>query len=151
MTTDVGDVRYTGKEDQVLQLLGTGLANAVGCSEQEVSRLLSNDHFREAVASLRVKSLQSHNERDAKYDRVEDRLLDKLEDSIDMLYKPRDLLSAIAVINKAQRRGVSTPEQITTSKEVVPLSLPQVVVNKFAVNINNQVIQAGTQDLITIQ
>jgi len=156
MTTQVGDVKFTGVQDKALQLLGTGLSNtvvaaAIGVTESEITRFLSDDTFKEAVSSLRVKSLQAHNERDASYDRVEDALIQKLENSLDMIYKPRELLSAIAVINKAQRRGISTPEQITTSKEVVPLSLPPVLINKFTVNIQNQVVQAGSQDLVTIQ
>jgi hypothetical protein len=156
MTTDVGDVRYTGTEDRILQLLGSGLSNetvaaAVGVSPQYITNLLSGTEFKNAVSELRFTRLNAHNERDAKYDDIEDELLDKLNSCVDMLYKPREILGALAVINKAQRRGVSTPEQLTTSKEVVALTLPPVVVNKFTVNIQNQVIQAGSQDLVTIQ
>ena len=156
MTTTIGNAKYTGNEDRILQLLGSGLSNetvasAVGVSPQYVSNLLADEVFKNSVAELRFSRLTAHNERDSKYDGIEDRLLDKLEGSIDMMYKPRELLAAIAIVNKAQRRGVSTPEQITTSKEVVPLTLPPAVVNKFTVNIQNQVIQVGQQDLVTIQ
>ena len=55
------------------------------------------------------------------------------------------------IINSAKRRGQSAPESITASQEVVPLIMPTVITNKFTVNVNNQVIQAGQQPLITVQ
>jgi hypothetical protein len=55
------------------------------------------------------------------------------------------------IINGAKRRGQSAPESITASQEVVPLIMPTVITNKFTVNVNNQVIQAGQQPLITVQ
>jgi hypothetical protein len=66
------------------------------------------------------------------------------------------LVAAYTRINAAKRRGSSSPEAITAQTQVVSLNIPSVVINQhikqdITVNINNQVIKAGTQDLITVQ
>ena len=62
-----------------------------------------------------------------------------------------EVLKAIQIINAAKRRGVSSPEQVINQQTVVNITLPTKAVTKFVTNINNQVIQAGEQQLLTIQ
>jgi rRNA pseudouridine-1189 N-methylase Emg1 (Nep1/Mra1 family) len=67
------------------------------------------------------------------------------------MIRPLEILKAIQIINSAKRRGSSTPDSILAQKEVVSLVMPTQIIQQFTTNINNQVIQAGTQELITVQ
>lgn len=151
----------TSTEERALALLGQGLgaevvASAVGVSPSRISQLISEPEFAAKVAELRFSNLVKHNARDEKYDKLEDKLLEKMENLIPFMMKPFEVLKAISVINGAKRRGISTPEQITGQQTVIPLTLPTAILQNFSakniqVNIHNQVIKAGEQDLVTIQ
>lgn len=150
------DLILSGTEQRALALLGKGVtpsqtAAALGITESAISQLLSRDEFADAVAELRYKNLLSYSERDEKADSIEDRLLKKLNDCIPYLMRPMEIARIYQIINAAKRRGQSAPESITTAQEVVPLIMPTVITNKFTVNVNNQVLQAGQQPLITVQ
>ena len=77
--------------------------------------------------------------------------------AVEMEYaRPMKLVAAYTRINAAKRRGSSSPDAITTQTQVVALNIPSVVINQHTsqniqVNINNQVIKAGNQDLVTVQ
>ena len=148
--------KHNSTEDRALHLLGSGIAPetvaaACGVSVSRISQLLSDPEFTSKVAELRFQALDKHNQTDAKYDALEDKLLDSLKDCLPLIQmEPLKLLKAIQVINAAKRRGISSPDQITQQSQVVQLIMPNVLVQKFTTNINNQVIQAGDQTLQTI-
>lgn len=143
-------------EQKAVTLLGSGLgaemvANACGVHASRISQLLSDPIFAAEVAELRFEGLQKHNVRDDKYDAMEDTLLERMKDLLPMMMRPMEILKAISVINSAKRRGVSAPEAINQSNTVVTLVMPKTVIQNFTTNINNQVIRAGSQELLTIQ
>lgn len=146
----------TRPEERALSLLGRGhepgtVASAVGLSESRILELLADPDFANRVAEARFKNISSIDDRDTSYNDVEDILIERLKRTLPMLYKPAEVLRAIQVINSAKRRGTQAPLQSTPKQEVVPLLLPQVLIQKFTVNSVNQVISAGGQSLITIQ
>lgn len=150
----------TDTESRALKLLGDGLSPeivsmAVGVSVSRISQLVSDPDFAKQVAELRYKNLSKHSERDNRYDSLEDKLLDRMESLLPMMYKSGDVLKALQVANLAKRRGSQTPESLIGSKEVVTLTMPQVVLQQFnqtfVTNINNQVVKAGDQELVTVQ
>ena len=146
----------TTTEGRALALLGAGVspeqvASAIGVTVSRISQLLSDSEFAAEVAELRYQSLAKHNALDNKYDTLEDTLVDKIGTLIPYMMRPGEVLKAIQVINAAKRRGQSTPEQITNQQTVVTITMPTLIVNKFITNVNNQVIQAGNQELLTIQ
>lgn len=144
-------------EERALHLLGQGIpavtvAAACGVSESRISQLLSDENFIAKVSELRFNNLEKHNVTDNAYDDLETTLLERLKDCIPLMgMDPMKLLKAIQVINGAKRRGVSAPEHVTAQQTVVQLVMPNVIMQKFTTNINNQVIQAGDQTLQTIQ
>lgn len=145
----------TSVEERALSLLGSGIAvisvaAALGVTESRISQLLSNKIFASQVATLRYKTLQSHNVRDGRYDTLEDRLLKRLENSLPLLIRPEAVLKAITIVNGAKRRGQSSPEQIISQDNVVNIILPNVIIEKFTVSVNNQVVKAGDQELLTM-
>lgn len=147
--------------DQALELLGQGVsaeivASALGVSASQISQYLADPEFAAAVTKQRYLSLQKNNQIDDKYTNLEAKLLEKFENSLIFLTNPDKILRAIQVINAAKRRGISAPQEIHKTEDIVPLVMPTVVQNIFTrnditVNINNQVVKAGDQDLVTIQ
>lgn len=146
----------SSSESRALQLLGQGIgpeqvASAVGLSTSRISQLLSDPEFAAQVAELRFNNLQKHNERDNRYDELEDKLLEKMKNCIPLMYKPQEVLRAIQVINAAKRRGVSAPDHITQQTTVVSLQMPVQVINQYKLDSNKQVLEAGQQTLLTAQ
>lgn len=147
---------YNSTESRALELLGSGLgaevvANACGVTVSRISQLLSEPEFAAAVSELRFNSLQKHNVRDSSYDSLEDTLIERMKDLLPLMLRPMEILKAIAVINGAKRRGQSAPETLNASNTVVTLVMPKQIIQNFTVNLNNQVIKAGSQELLTIQ
>jgi hypothetical protein len=62
-----------------------------------------------------------------------------------------EILKAIQVINAAKRRGQSTPESITQQTTILQLNLPTSIINHYSINAQNMVVQAGDQELVTLQ
>lgn len=143
--------------DRIISLLGQGLsaevvATAVGCDPSYISQLISDEETFKQIAELRVQHLQAATDRDNKWNQVEDKLLDKLIDSVGYVIKPREILASLAVVNKAKRRGATAQESVTINNTVVNLSLPQKVLQQlnFITNTSNQVIGINDKSLLTI-
>ena len=142
--------------DRALTLLGQGLgpevvASALGVTTSAISQLLSQTEFAAKVAEARFRNLSKHNERDNAYDRLEDELIEKMKDLMPFMVRPMEVAKVLQIINAAKRRGSSAPESITNQQTVVNLVMPTQIFQKFTVNTMNQVIQAGQQQLITVQ
>lgn len=143
-------------EEKAKSLLGAGatpsqVASALGVDPSYISQLLSNEEFSRQVTEIRYTSLVRHNERDGKLDTLEDTLIKKLQDLIPHMYKPSEIIHAFTRINQAKRRGSAAPEQAIQHQTVINLNLPTQILQHFTVNAKNQVIQAGQQELITVQ
>jgi predicted transcriptional regulator len=143
-------------ETRALQLLGDGVspeqvASALGVTASRISQLLSQEEFAAEVSSRKFNNLQKHNARDATYDAVEDALIGKFQDTIPLMMRPMEILRAIQVINSAKRRGHAAPDAIHQQQTIVQLNMPVQLVQHFTKDVNNQVIEAGDQKLLTIQ
>jgi hypothetical protein len=145
-------------EMRALELLGAGVnpesvASALGVTVSRISQLMSQDDFKNEVIRLRYENLQKHNTRDNTYDSIEDKLLVQLERAIPLAIKPMEVTRILQVVNAAKRRGQSAPDSIIQQQTVVKLNMPTKIINQFSVqvNTNNQVVQAGDQELLTIQ
>ena len=137
---------FTGNAGRILELLGNGLspeivATAAGVSPSFISQLLSTEEFATQVTALRFKNLQEDTARDKRYGKIEDELLNKMEDLLPMMYKPMEVLRAITVINGAKRRGASAPETQHINNTVVNLVMPRTILQQFITNANNQVVE----------
>lgn len=142
-------------QNKALNLLGSGVspeatAAACGVSASYISQLLSTEIFSQRVSELRYKSHMDKTKRDDSYNCIEDRLIDKLNNSIPLLIRPADILGAIRVINGTTRRGASNEATQAPSTSIVNIILPAHTAIKFTTNTNNQVITAGDQSLLTM-
>jgi len=137
---------FTGNSARILELLGNGLspevvATTAGVSPSFISQLLSTEEFARQVTERRFNNLQEDTARDKRYGKMEDALLEKMEDLIPMMYKPMEILRAITVINGAKRRGASAPEMAHVNNTVINLVMPTKILQQFITNGNNQVVE----------
>jgi len=156
MSADTFISSLTAAESRALELLGQGVypeqaAAAAGLTPSRISQLLSQEQFAAAVAERRYENLSKHNRRDDAYDELEDTLLTKMKDCIPLMMRPQEILRAIQVINAAKRRGAGMPQHISEQQTIINLILPTQILTQFAMNAQNQVVQAGDQPLLTIQ
>lgn len=155
-TSATGNAGTTSSvEEKALNLLGSGVnpqavAAACGVSAARISQLLANKEFSDRVSQQRYEKLQEHTKRDNKYDSLEDKLLNKLEKSLPLMVKPDTILKAMQVVNGAKRRGQTAPETTNTNQTVVNIVLPTSIKERFVTNVDNQVIKAGEQELLTM-
>jgi hypothetical protein len=150
---------YQGNTARILELLGNGLApevvaSAAGVTPSYVSQLLSSPDFSAQVTELRFANLQDATARDKRYDSLEDKVMEKLEQSIDMCYKPMELVRVMQVVNGAKRRGASAPEHTAINNTVVNLVMPVQIMQRFTTDANNQVVEVASgeeiQTLVTM-
>lgn len=142
-------------KERIKELLGSGLSNevvatAVGCDSSYISQLLSDELFANEVSALRMNSLTEHNTRDKRLNGLEDSVIEKLEEAIHWLTKPMDMLRALNVINAAKRRGVPAHEALVINNNIVNLTLPPVILNKFVTTPLGEVIEVEGQTLVTM-
>lgn len=143
-------------EEKLLSYLSRGCSNedaaaACGISTSRVSQIITEPEFAERLQSARFAHAVQYQERDLSWDSAEDKLLEKLHEAIPVMHKPAEILSALRIVNGATRRAVTSPDQIAATKSTVSLIIPTVALSRFVANAQNQVVQAGTQSLITIQ
>ena len=146
---------HTAVEQRALELLGSGVgseavAAAVGVTPGYISQLLSNEDFAAAVSSRRCESLAANNERDGRYDSIEDKLLVKLEKSLPLMIRPMEITKALHAVNSCKRRGQASTDTTPNKQVIVQLVVPTQIAQKFTTNVNNQVVKAGDQELLTI-
>jgi transcriptional regulator with XRE-family HTH domain len=156
MKTNSSTNKPTSIEERALVLLGAGLsqikvAESLGVDPSRISQLVTDEEFSKRLADAKFENLNKHNEHDAKLDRAEDAVVDKLLDSIDQVYKPMELTRILATLNAAKRRGSSAPASVGEQSTILNLLMPTKIINNFVTNINNQVVRAGETDLLTIQ
>lgn len=155
-TAPASQFGITITEDRAATLLGSGIkpevvAASLGVSPARISQLLSDENFSARVAELRYQNLAKHNQRDDAADKIEDRILEQLEEAIPLIHRPMELVRAYQIVNAAKRRGASTPEAIVEKQSIVQLVVPVQIINKFQVNAQGQAVTVGEQDLLTIQ
>lgn len=146
-------------EERAISLLASGLpaskvAEALGVTPARISQLGDSPEFKSTLAEKKFSAISKHNEADTKLDDLEAKVLGKLSDQVDlgMLMKPLELTRIFQVLNAAKRRGTDTLQgNPFEDGNVVQLTMPVKVTNNFVTNINNQVIKAGGEDLITMQ
>lgn len=155
-TNSLIEKSLTATESRALELLSQGIPNemvasAVGVEPSRISQLLGDPWFAKRLAELKYKTLAKHTERDAAYDKLEDKLVQRLDDMLPMMFKPGEVLKALQVVNTAKRRGTTGVGEVSTQQEVVTLNMPTQIIQHFTTNVHNQVIQAGEQSLVTVQ
>lgn len=146
-------------KDKIKQLLGLNLPNnvvasAVGVSESYISQLLSEESFAKEVSELRIVSLSESAERDQAYNKIEDALLEKVQEQLDNgmfgAANPRLILQALQVVNSAKRRSAPQELHSQMSRPVATLILPIAIAAKFVIDSKSQVVEVEGETMATM-
>lgn len=145
-------------KEQIIALAESGIAPALiakraGVSESYISQVLSEDSIRARTIKAQLAVLDERTARDAKYDAIEDELLEKTKKLVPALYKPQDIIKVLLMINRAERRGATSQQlaELANSRQdsVVPLELPERVRTKIIKSHTREVISVNGRGLIT--
>lgn len=117
-------------------------AATLGITPSAVTQLIKEDPELQA-ARARSSAL------DLEYDEIEAALLKQLKRTIPLLLRPGEISTVLTRVNAAKRRGVAA-DVPSAPAQVIQLNLPTTIQNKFVVNSSNQVVTAGSQDLVTM-
>lgn len=152
---------FDGIQGRICKLLGQGIeahrvASAIGCDPSYISQLLSDDAFKAQVQEYKLANLTEATARDRRYDAIEDKLLSKIEGDIDnnpLAFKTTtEKVRNLVAINGLKRRGANGDSQVATvNQTVVQLVLPTQLMQRYVKDINNQIVQAGDKNLLTMQ
>ncbi len=146
----------TSTETKALALLSSGItsaecARALGVTDSYISQLIGDEEFTRKLAEQRFEALRKNNARDNELDELEDTLIAKIKESSRWLVDPMKAAKLFQIVNAAKRRGSSAPASLLEKQTVIRLNMPITLVQKFTLNGQNQIITAGSQDLVTIQ
>lgn len=145
-------------QERIINYLGAGIsaekvASAVGCEPSYISQMLANEDIARAVSAKKLGELSAITERDRKLDGLEDTLIAKAELALSSPFacvKPMEAIRALHTINSLKRRGDAINQHVNTGAVTVKISLPQITMLQFTVDVNNQVIKADDTSLVTI-
>jgi len=146
------------KQRKALSLLGQGIsqvmvASTLGVSESLISQFVAEPRFAEEVTRLKLAVLQKQTSIDNKHMEIEEKALDKLLKTINLVTKPMDVLRVIQVINATKRRGMSDAPVGAGVTQIVQINLPPSMAAKFITNTQNQIVEIrdgeGARSLVT--
>lgn len=160
------------QQEKIFRLLGQGIsqrqvADAIGVDESYISQLMAIDENAEKVRALKLAALSDRNNRDSRLDGLEDALIDRLEQDVKnnpvAFRNAMERVRALQMVNGMKRRGIminDADDLNNGNQKTLTLTLPASIINKISkmsvnidieTDINNQIIKAGNQDLITLQ
>lgn len=164
MTAIQAPSQYVGTKAKILSFLGAGIpaekvASVVGCEPSYISQLLADEDFFAAVSAQKFEALAETTARDTRLNNLEDKIISRAEQLVESpmaFTKPMECIRALTMVNALKRRGAGEAMSgLNQHTPVVQLVLPNIVTQKFTasqymLDINNQIIQAGEQTLVTI-
>lgn len=154
--TGVGIRKFTQMEESILKLLADGhsqevVAGTLGVSAANISQHLSKDWFKSELAARKSIKLEKYSKLDDAYDRVESRVLDKVEAALPFVTKPNELINMVRILNAAKRRlGDTSKVQNTPVTQIINITLPTSVVHKFSRTKDGHVVAVDDKSLVTI-
>lgn len=152
---------YEGLQERILKMLGMGIdqhkvASAIGVEPSYISQLLADEDFKSQVQELKFANLTEATNRDKRYNGLEDKILDKIESDIDRnplaFRNTMEKMKALTMVNGLKRRGAGVDENHShVQQTTVQLIMPTVLFNRYVKSVDNQIVQAGNKDLLTMQ
>lgn len=143
-------------EERAVTLLASGIspskvAEICDVDPSRISQLMDSPAFKSQLGEAKFEQATKYTSIDQKLNDLEETVIDGLSATIGMVLDPLKLARVLQVVNGAKRRGTQLLGDGLDHVPVVSLTLPVKVINNFVVNSSNQVVQAGGEDLITIQ
>lgn len=152
---------YSAALEQAIELLGkkvpaAHVCTATGLSPSYLHEMMQDEMFMGRIVSIQTTKLHKATVRDESYNRIEDKLLERLEAQIPGLVDPEKTAKVLKIVNSAVRRGsgeVNGGETHVTNN-VVQLTMPDHLLKMFqnqnseiVLNENKEVVQVGNTQL----
>lgn len=153
---------YTGQAAKILNYLKGGCtqaqaALATATTEGYVSQLCAEEDFQAQIAKVITADFKRAIETDENYEEVEHILSKKLREMAPMILNLDDALKTSKIVNSMKRKmapAINPNQGGQDGNKFVTLVLPQVVINNiqnnFITNPNNEVVQVGDMDMLTL-
>lgn len=142
--------------DRAVKLLGACTASqtaaALGVDPSYISQLLSEPDFANAVATERAKYVESGMSKDAGWDTIEQKCLNKMTDLVEWVQKPADIMRFAMMANGAKRRStiLGNADSNLGGDTVVHLHLPAAAMVNFQLNAAKEVVAVEGKTLASI-
>lgn len=145
--------------ERIQKLLSLGLprptiAASTGCTEGYISQLMAEPEFAESVAAALAANLEAQSTRIDKVENIRTSLLDKLEKTVAMSYKPSDLMTAARTLQTlSEMRTGREGSQLATSApptQVVQLNIPTFALSNFTINGNAEITSIDGRNMATM-
>ena len=153
-------VKTTPLQEKIVGMLKAGIpdatvAMATGASPGYVSGI--RETYREEIIAATAGRIERAVKLDDSYNRVEEGLIEKLEEALNsgMIYKTRDLLEGIKIVNGAARKatfaGPSAESGRSTEngRVIIEIQLPESARVKYVKDNKNRVIEVNGRPLAT--
>jgi len=157
--------KYTGVAARILKLLSSGVcsqeqaARAIGVDPSYVSQLCAESDFQLQIAEELKKGIEQAVAIDETYGDIEKNLSSKLKELVPWMTSPETVLRTLKFVNEAKRKTqVGSPEASgmngsangSEGRGIVKLQLPNVIIQNFVVNPNNEIVAIGDKELVTL-
>lgn len=129
------------------------VALAIGVTPALISQYLTDPEFSSRISASRQEVLGKVIQREEAADKLEDALLEKIKVLVPGEFKIGNIMNAYKILNARKRfSDQSAGMDSQAGAATVTLNLPQQAINIFVQkDTNGQVIQVGTQTLVTLQ
>ena len=129
------------------------ISRKLNVSEGYVSQIINQNELSEKILKAKLKYLDEATQRDNNLNKLEDLIVERLEEAIPSFYKPKDILMAFSVINKAVRRGATAEDLQSLNRDsdnkVIQINLPEVIKQRYRLNSQSEVIEVEGRPLVT--
>ena len=153
-------VKTTPLQEKIVGMLKAGIpdatvAMATGASPGYVSGI--RETYREEIIAATAGRIERAVKLDDSYNRVEEGLIGKLEEALNsgMIYKTRDLLEGIKIVNGAARKAPSAGPSAESGRStengrvIIEIQLPESARVKYVKDSKNRVIEVNGRPLAT--
>lgn len=142
-------------KDKAKNLLSGGVeyslaAKILGCDVSYLSHLMADPEFAAEVTARQVANAGDQVQITRKVTELQLKALEKIERLLPFESDLSEIRQCFKVLNSATLRTPDVNPDAGKDQQVVTLRLPQAIALNFKVDINNEVIQAGEQALVTM-
>jgi hypothetical protein len=149
-------------KEQAKYLLGrTSMSNVeiaatLGVTPAAISQFKTDPEFIKEIEEAKLVANLGAIRRDETINRIEDRVLAKLEKSVDFIFKPLELVKVAQVVNGLQRRSQRTgtlPGEGNGDQTIVNINLPAntgSIAVSVKLNTNNEIVEVGGRVMQTL-
>lgn len=147
---------YSAALEKAIELLGrrvpaSVVANATNLSMSYLHEMCQDEHFMGRIVALQTERLEEATNRDNKYNKLEDKLLERLETLAPNIHDPVKAAQVLKIVNGAIRRGAgeNNPAEINMQQGVVTLVMPTNLLNMFQ-NKQHEVVVNDKNEVVAV-